>query len=159
VARRPLTTSTFLQLSPAGHRNSLLRISLSVYMYIRILAYSAICMSLQLTNQRMLKLQSEICKMLSNPKRLQILHALRNGEKTVTELCTATGVKQANVSQHLALMRQRNMVKERRVGNTVFYQISDDRISKACDIMRTVLIDQANEDSKLVQLATASRRQ
>ena len=113
-------------------------------------------MSSQLTNERIFfKLQSEICKMLASPKRLQILHELRNGEKTVTELCTATGLRQANVSQHLAPMRQRNMVKERRVGNMVFYKISDDRISRACDIMRAVLVDQVSEDSKLVQLATA----
>ena len=121
--------------------------------------YSAICMPSQLTNQRIFKLQSEICKMLSNPKRLQILHSLRDGEKTVSDLCVSTGLKQANVSQHLALMRQRNMVTERRAGNMVFYKISDERINKACDIMREVMLDQMSEDSKLVQLATASRRQ
>ena len=113
----------------------------------------------QPTNQHIFKMQSEICKILANPKRLQILHDLRDDERTVTELCNATGIRQANVSQHLALMRHCNMVKERRVGNTVFYRISDGRIIKACDIMRTVLLDQASKDSKLVQLATASRHQ
>lgn len=87
-----------------------------------------------------------------------ILHELRSGERTVGELAQITGLRQANVSQHLALMRLRKMVTERRVGNTVFYRISDRRINSACDIMQSVLLDQASADSKLVKLvATASR--
>ena len=110
------------------------------------------------TKQRVLQLQSEICKILSNPKRLEILHELRSGEKTVGELASSTALKQANVSQHLALMRHRMIVVERRVGNTVFYRISDRRINEACDIMQQVLLTQAGEDSKLVRLAVTSSR-
>ena len=110
------------------------------------------------TKQRILQLQSEICKILSNPKRMLILHELRGGERTVGELASSTGLRQANVSQHLALMRQGKMVVERRVGNTVFYRISDQRINTACDIMQNVLLDQASADSKLVRLATESSR-
>jgi len=108
--------------------------------------------------RQVLRLQSEICKSLANPKRLEILHELRGGERTVGELCAATGLRQATVSQHLALMRHRKMVIERRSGNTVFYRIVDKRITRACDIMRDVLMHQASEESKLVQLASASSR-
>jgi ArsR family transcriptional regulator len=108
--------------------------------------------------KQILRLQSGICKTLANPKRLEILHTLRDGEKTVGELCTSTGLRQANVSQHLALMRHHKMVLERRIGNTVLYRIADKRINKACDIMRDVLIHQPSEDSKLVQLASALSR-
>jgi len=108
--------------------------------------------------KQVLRRQSEICKSLANPKRLEILHELRDGEKSVSELCLATGLRQATVSQHLAIMRHRKMVIERRAGNTVLYKIVDKRINKACDIMREVLIHQASEDSKLAQLATASNR-
>jgi ArsR family transcriptional regulator len=110
------------------------------------------------TNDTVLQLQAGICKVLSNPKRLQILHELRGGEKTVTELAASTRMRQANVSQHLALMRLRKIVIERRVGNTVFYRIADNRINKACDIMRSVLLDQATADSKLVQSVTVPSR-
>ena len=110
------------------------------------------------TKHRVFQLQSEICKILSNPKRLEILHELRSGEKTVSELAASTGLRQANVSQHLALMRLRKMVIERRVGNTVYYRISDHRINNACDIMQTVLLDQASADSKFVRLAAVSSR-
>jgi ArsR family transcriptional regulator len=108
--------------------------------------------------KQVLRRQSEICKTLANPKRLEILHELREGEKSVSELCLATGLRQATVSQHLAIMRHRRMVVERRAGNTVLYRIVDKRINKACDIMREVLIHQASEDSKLIQLVSASDR-
>jgi DNA-binding transcriptional ArsR family regulator len=111
------------------------------------------------TAHRILQLQAGICKVLSNPKRLQIMHELRSGEKTVGELATLTDIRQANVSQHLALMRLRNMVLERRVGNTVFYRISDKRITNACDIMQSVLLDQVAADSKLARLVAVSSRQ
>ena len=105
--------------------------------------------------ERVLRKQVEVCKTLSNLHRLRILHELRGREKTVGELSAATGLRQANVSQHLALMRHSNIVVERRVGNSVFYRVKDDRIMEACDLMRTILLDQVSEDSKLVR---ATRR-
>ena len=108
--------------------------------------------------KHVLRLQSEICKTLSSARRLEILHELRDGERSVGELCTVTGLRQANVSQHLALMRHRKIVLQRRSGNTVLYRIADKRINRACDIMREFLIHQASEDSRLVQLVSASSR-
>jgi ArsR family transcriptional regulator len=110
------------------------------------------------TEKHLLRLQSEICKTLSNARRLEILHELREGERSVGELCTVTGLRQANVSQHLAQMRDRKMVLQRRSGNAVLYRIADKRINRACDIMREFLIHRASEDSKLVQLVSASSR-
>jgi DNA-binding transcriptional ArsR family regulator len=103
--------------------------------------------------ERLFRKQSEICKMLSSPRRLHILYELRGGEKTVSDLSRLTGLRQANVSQHLALMRHGRIVVERRVGNSVFYHVADERITKACDLMQTVLLDQASEDSKLIRAA------
>jgi ArsR family transcriptional regulator len=80
---------------------------------------------------------------------------------TVSELTACTGMRQANVSQHLALMRLRNIVVERHVGNTVYYRIADRRINNACDLMLGFLVDRANADSELVRLAArpiANRR-
>lgn len=110
------------------------------------------------TKQRILELQSEVLKVLSNPKRLEILHELRKGERTVSELTSSTAMRQANVSQHLALMRHRNIVIERRAGNVVYYRISDRRINDACDLMQAFLLDRALADSRLVKLAAASTR-
>lgn len=80
---------------------------------------------------------------------------MHGGEKTVSELSAATGLRQANVSQHLALMRHTGVVVERRMGNSVFYRITDEPIIDACDLMRRVLLDQVTEASKLVRAATS----
>lgn len=129
-------------------------------MDIRKFEYTANGM-LSASTSRIVQLQSQVLKVLSNPRRLEILHELRRGEMTVSQLTASTGMRQANVSQHLALMRVRGIVVERRVGNAVYYHISDRRINNACDLMLGVLLDQANADSELVRLAArpiANRR-
>lgn len=73
----------------------------------------------------------------------------------MSELATALRLRQANVSQHLALMRQRGVLVERRVGNSVFYHIVDKRIIDAYDLIQAVLLDQMREDMMLVR---ATRR-
>ena len=105
------------------------------------------------TTRGILQIQSEIHKILSNPRRLQLLYELRDGEKTVSELSATTGLKVANVSQHLGLMRRRKMLVERRVGNSVFYRIADERINSVCDIVQAMLLSQASDDEKFVRLA------
>jgi ArsR family transcriptional regulator len=53
------------------------------------------------------ELQSDVCKTLASPKRIEILNALKEGEKTVSELDGIRRVPKANVSQHLAVMRHK----------------------------------------------------
>jgi DNA-binding transcriptional ArsR family regulator len=48
------------------------------------------------------------------------------------------------------------MVVERRVGNSVFYRLKDERLMEACDVMRRVLLDEMSEDSKLIRAARRS---
>jgi DNA-binding transcriptional ArsR family regulator len=94
------------------------------------------------------ELQAEISKTMANPLRLAILHILKNGEKTVNDLAELTGVSQSNVSQHLALMRQRQIVKTRKSGVSIYYSVSSHKISQACDMMREVLLEQLRERQK-----------
>jgi DNA-binding transcriptional ArsR family regulator len=95
------------------------------------------------------ELQAEISKTMANPLRLAILHILKNGEKTVNELAGLVGVSQSNVSQHLALMRQRQIVKTRKAGVSIYYSVSSPKISQACDMIREVLLEQLREKQKL----------
>ena len=88
------------------------------------------------------ELQAEVSKTMAHPLRLAILHNLKNGEKTVNELTEITGASQSNVSQHLAIMRQRQIVKTRKAGQNIYYRVSSPKISQACDMMREVLIEQ-----------------
>jgi DNA-binding transcriptional ArsR family regulator len=95
------------------------------------------------------ELQAEISKTMANPLRLAILYILKSGEKTVNELAGLVGVSQSNVSQHLALMRQRQIVKTRKVGVSIYYSVSSPKISQACDMIREVLLEQLREKQKL----------
>jgi ArsR family transcriptional regulator len=95
------------------------------------------------------ELQTEISKTMAHPLRLAILHSLKDGEKTVNDLAEIFGASQSNVSQHLALMRQRQILKTRKTGSTVYYRVSSPKISQACDMIREVLIEQLNQKHEL----------
>jgi DNA-binding transcriptional ArsR family regulator len=72
---------------------------------------------------------------LSVPTRLKILNALREGERNVTELISATGCTQANASKHLALMTQHGLVERSARGVNMYYRIADPRIYALCDMV------------------------
>ena len=87
--------------------------------------------------EELYRLQAEFCKGMAHPKRIQILRLLMGGEMTVIELAKQTGIPQANMSQHLALLRQFGLLNTRREGTSIFYSISDPRIVEACDLVRS----------------------
>lgn len=95
------------------------------------------------------ELQASICKVLADPKRLHILHLLADGERSVGELAEKLGVRQANASQHLTLMRERGIVATRREGRTIYYRLANPMILQACTIMHQVLLDQLAEQEDL----------
>jgi DNA-binding transcriptional ArsR family regulator len=97
------------------------------------------------------ELQAEVSKTLAHPLRLAILHNLKNGEKTVNELTQITGASQSNISQHLAIMRQRQIVKTRKDGTSIYYRVASPKISQACDMMREVLIEQLSQKQELAK--------
>jgi len=94
-----------------------------------------------MTDRQIYKLHASICHTLANPKRLEIIDKLRTRELSVTALAEALEISQANLSQHLAIMRQRGIVTTRREGLNVFYKLSNPKIIQACDLMRQVLLE------------------
>ncbi|MDP1713301.1 MAG: metalloregulator ArsR/SmtB family transcription factor [Anaerolineales bacterium] len=94
-----------------------------------------------MTDRQIYKLHASICHTLANPKRLEIIDRLQNRELSVTELAGALEISQANLSQHLAIMRQRGIVTSRREGLNVFYKLSNPKIIQACELMRQVLLE------------------
>lgn len=103
-------------------------------------------------DKTLFELQSEVCKTLASPKRLEILNALKDGEKTVTDLVDILGVPKANVSQHLAVMRHRGILRTRRDGVNIYYSVSNTKVIQACILMREVLTEQMQEKSKLIDI-------
>jgi len=86
-------------------------------------------------------LHASFCQALSDPKRLLIVSALRDAERTVGELCDLIGARQSNVSQHLALMRHLGLVETRRAEGNVLYRLADPRIAEAVELLRAVQSD------------------
>jgi DNA-binding transcriptional ArsR family regulator len=84
-------------------------------------------------------IHADICKTISNPNRQAILDMMRSGEITVTELVNKTGISQANLSQHLAILRSKGVVNTRRDGNNIYYSISNMKIIQAYDLISEVL--------------------
>ncbi|MCZ7381231.1 MAG: metalloregulator ArsR/SmtB family transcription factor [Candidatus Methanoperedens sp.] len=87
-------------------------------------------------DKKIFEMHAEICKVFTNPKRLEIISLLRDGEKTVNELTELADVPQANVSQHLTVLRQNNVVTTRRNGANIYYKIANPKILQACDLRR-----------------------
>lgn len=72
---------------------------------------------------------------LSEPTRLKILNLLRDGERNVGDIATATGTTAANVSRHLTLLTQHGLVAREARGNAAFYRIADESIYALCDLV------------------------
>ena len=90
-------------------------------------------------------IHAEACKMFSHKIRLQIIDHLREGEKSVGELAEAMELRQPNISQHLAKLREKNFVKTRKEGNSVYYSIANEKIFEAFDLMREIIKEQLTD--------------
>ena len=104
-------------------------------------------------NKRVFELHAGICRTLAHPKRLEILSLLRKGKLSVGELAERMGASLANVSQHLAVLRDKGVVVTRREGVSVYYRVSNPKIIQACDLMRDVLFEQLARSGRLVEMA------
>ncbi|MEI7744264.1 MAG: metalloregulator ArsR/SmtB family transcription factor [Chloroflexota bacterium] len=86
------------------------------------------------------RLHAELCKVLTDPKRLLLLDTLRSGEQTVGELAASIGASLANTSQHLAVMRAAGLVEGHRDGTLVRYHLAEPAITAACDIVHGIVL-------------------
>lgn len=99
-------------------------------------------------------LHSELCKTLANAKRQMILGSLRDDELTVSDLQARTGIPQATLSQHLAILRSAGVVRTRREGNRVHYAITNPKIIQAFDLITEVMQETLEHRKDTVDSAT-----
>jgi ArsR family transcriptional regulator, virulence genes transcriptional regulator len=95
------------------------------------------------------RMHAEMCKTFSNSVRLEILNLLRNGEWSVSDLVKKTGFSQANISQHLSIMKNKDVVLSKRKGQRIYYKLANRRIIRAFDIIREVLKDRLKKNKNL----------
>ena len=93
---------------------------------------------------RAYKLQAKTAKALAHPTRIAILEMLRRGEMCVCEMGPELEAGQANVSQHLAVLRDSNLVVARRDGMRMMYRVTDKRVFQVLDLMGSIVHDQLN---------------
>ena len=77
-------------------------------------------------------------KSISHPLRLKILCVVGDQEACVQEIVDAVGTSQSNISQHLAVLRDRGVLVTRKEANRVFYRIEDPRILKMIALTREI---------------------
>ncbi len=104
------------------------------------------------SHMEVFRLQAELCKCMSDPKRLYIIHELREGERSVHELAALLGMKQSNTSQHLAVLRKAGIITPRKEGSTAYYKLVNPKIAKACDLVREVIAEQLRSNQRLTGL-------
>lgn len=83
------------------------------------------------------RFKADIFQALAHPTRIAILELLIPGELSAGVLIEKLGMEQASVSQHLAVLRAKQLVANRKAGNQVFYSIRDPLIVEVLNLMRT----------------------
>ncbi len=83
--------------------------------------------------------QAALCiKAMAHPLRLKILCTLGDSRSSVQEIVDACGTTQSNISQHLAILREKGILGCEKESNRVYYQIDDKRTLKLIALMREV---------------------
>ncbi len=88
-----------------------------------------------------IELAARAMKAISHPLRLKILCVLGDQEVSVQGIVEAVGTSQSNISQHLAILREKGILRSRKDANRVFYSVSDQRTLKLIVMMREVFCD------------------
>lgn len=96
------------------------------------------------------RLKGDLFRLLGHPARVRILELLRDGERSVGELQSATGLESSGASQHLTAMRRQGLLESRRAGTSVFYRVKDPRIFLLLEIAREILMARLEETHALL---------
>jgi ArsR family transcriptional regulator, virulence genes transcriptional regulator len=86
---------------------------------------------------------SNFLKSLGNAHRLRILCLMMEEERPVGDLAEAVGLAQSAVSQHLARMRQEGLIKSRRDGQTIYYQLADKNVARTLKLLESMFCSPA----------------
>ena len=98
-------------------------------------------------------LHAKLLKAIAHPRRLEIINLLRDKELPVNSIHSMLDLPQANISQHLMILRDAGVVSTRRDGKQIYYFISHNNFIKASDLIREILIEE-NKDSQIAKEMT-----
>ena len=84
------------------------------------------------------RFKAELFKAVAHPTRIRILELLRDGEKSVSQLQLELALEGSSVSQQLAILRMKNLVDTRKVGNLIYYRLRDPQVNDLLDAARRI---------------------
>jgi DNA-binding transcriptional ArsR family regulator len=103
--------------------------------------------------------KAEIFRALAHPTRIAIVEALSGGERGVTALVDLLSIEQANLSQHLGVLRAKRVVSARKAGNQVYYALRDPVLANVLELLRQYFYKQISGTAALlVDLDAPTRR-
>lgn len=103
--------------------------------------------------------KANIFQALAHPTRIAIVEVLRDGEMPAGAIIERLGLEQANASQHLSVLRAKQIVTSRKEGNQVFYSVRDPLLLEVLDIMRRYFHAHAEEIISMLKAMEGSDRQ
>lgn len=95
----------------------------------------------QTLEREVTQLHADICSALADPRRILLLYAISQSPRNVSALAKNIGISQPAASRHLKILRDRGLVHAVRHGASVEYNLSDERLIEALDLLRMVLRD------------------
>jgi len=88
-----------------------------------------------------IEMAARAMKAMAHPLRLKILCVLGGNEVSVQDIVEAVGTSQSNISQHLAILRDKGVLRARKDANRVYYRVGDERTLQLLGMMREVYCD------------------
>lgn len=101
--------------------------------------------------------KASIFHALAHPTRIAIVEVLREGELSARAIQERLGIEQANLSQHLAILRSRQIVANRKEGNQVFYSLRNQVLPEVLDMMRLHFQAHLSESAQMLSEIEAER--
>jgi DNA-binding transcriptional ArsR family regulator len=102
-------------------------------------------------SKEVFEMQAQLCQAMSNAARVEIVHVLQDGPQNVGSLAEVVGLGRANLSRHLAILRNIGLVTAQRQGQENYYQLANPKIVDICNLMRQVLSEQISHQVEVAK--------
>ena len=108
-------------------------------------------------SQELRRFKADIFQALAHPTRIAIVETLRDGEVSAGRLIEKLGLEQANASQHLSILRSKQIVTSRKDGNQVFYSLRDPVLIEVLDVLRRYFYSQLSQTMSMLKEMKAGK--
>jgi ArsR family transcriptional regulator len=108
--------------------------------------------------QKLRCFKADIFQALAHPTRIAIVEMLRDREMSAGQLIEQLSLEQANISQHLAILRNKQIVVNRKVANQVFYSLRDPVLIEVLDVLKRYFYAQLSQATSMLKEIRMEKR-